>query len=235
MREHGCYNPIMEQETSVKNRFKRIKRRVLGGVTGAVAAASVAVASLFGTTDELMHVENDDEKRAYAAVAAVGTETTQPTMRIGLKGRCRAFFLRQSAFVRGCVLLPLWGVGRGVLFGVSLLWAAATPFLKVLLGVLLTAALVFALFMAAYKFIFPNRSLKNLFKKRNLIALLIGSLALGVADSVLSVYVQKYKAISLLVKAALALVVLTLLCARVFGKRNGLPLSLKKKVAQRNA
>lgn len=202
---------------------RKLKNKIVGAAAGAFTAVSLAVGALFGAPQEIMQVDNDgDDAESQSTIVSVGKrleksagETSKPRAGDGL----RAFFLSQPAAVRGAVLLPMWCVGKAMLTVLSLLWTALAPVWQIVLGVLLNALLLVGLFMLVYKLIFPNRSLKNLFKKRNLLALVIGSVTLSVADAVCKAYWPEYAPISIGIKVGVGFVVLVLVCLRVFGKR----------------
>ena len=205
------------------DRSRKVKNRVLGTAASAFTAASLAVGALFGAPAEIMQVDNDDDDaEASAAVVQVGKRLEKSAgerNRPGVGDRLRAFFLGQSAVVRGAVLLPLWCVGRAGIAGLALLLRALAPVWQMVLGVLLNALLLFGLFALVYKAVFPNRSLKSLFKKRNLIALTVCTLALSATDAVLHAFVPEYGPISVGIRIGVGLLALTLLSLRIFGRR----------------
>ncbi len=196
---------------------------MIGAAASAFTAVSLAVGALFSAPQEIMQIDNDgDDADTQAAIVSVGKrleksagETAKPRPGDAL----RAFFLRQPAILRGALVLPMWCLGKGMLTALSLLWTALAPVWQVLLGVLCNAFVIFGLFLLLYKLLFPNRSVKSLFKKRNLLALLIGSVALAVTDAVLRAFWEDYAPISIGIKIGAALLVLSLLCLRIFGGR----------------
>ena len=202
---------------------RKLKNRILGIGASAFTAASLAIGALFSSPQEIMQIDNDgDDAETQASIVSVGKrleksagETAKPRAGDGL----RAFFLRQPAVVRGAVLLPMWCLGKGMLTALSLLWTALAPVWQTLLGVLLNALLLAGLFMLLYKLLFPNRSLKTLFKKRSILALVIGSVVLSAADAICRACWEDYAPVSVGVRAGVGLVVLVLLCLRIFGNR----------------
>ena len=111
------------------------------------------------------------------------------------------------AAVRYAVLLPLWCVGRVLTLLISALWTALSPLASVLLGFLLNLLLVLGAAILAFKLLFPDLSLRKLFTKRNIIAMLICALLLTTADHVLPLYWEKYAAYSALVKTLVTLLI----------------------------
>lgn len=218
----GCDTDDMEKKDTAKN--GRLRKSVFRAAAGAAAAASLAVGSLFSSADELLNVENDDEAQRQAAIVSVGktpgvsaADAARPPQTV--RDRLRAWFLGMPAAVRALVLLPLWAVGQAGVAALSALWSALAPVWQVLLGVLLNALLLIAVFAIVYKLLFPNRSLKELFTKKRWIPLVCSALALAVADAVLRATVDGYAPVALIVKLALGFGALLWCAYRLFGKR----------------
>ncbi len=196
--------------------LKRLGRKALAFAMGVTAAAALATASIADSPAELFSgapqtqvvtIAVSDESRALSA----GKES--------LRERLRRLFLAQPSVVRGVVLLPLWAVGKALLGLFGLLLAALNPVLQGVLGVLLNAALLFGLFALVYKLIFPNKRLRNLFTKRNILLIAGGALLLSVADAAMRVFWEDYRPVSIAIKLTLGLAVLALISWRAFGKR----------------
>lgn len=209
-----------------KESFGRFRKRFYGTAAGALTAASLALGALFGSPGELLAAENDgdDESFQTAAVSmgkrlAPGAGQAGAGEQRGMRARVRAFFLRQPVSIRGAVLFPLWCIGRVGLAALTTLFHALSPFVSAIIGVLFNILLVALLFAAAYKLLFPNRSLKNLFSKRNVLAFIICGLLLGVADTILKWYYPEYVTLSLCIKAGLGLTGMILLCRCAFEKK----------------
>ena len=117
------------------------------------------------------------------------------------------------------MLLPLWVIGKVLLGLCSLLFTALSPVLQLILGVLLNVLLLFGLFLLVLKLLFPNLKLRNLLTKRNILLLVAGSLLLSLTDTVLKMFWEDYRPISIAIKLTVGLVVLSLLAWRIFGKR----------------
>lgn len=205
-------------------RIHKLGRRTLAVCVGVVAACSIALGSLASTPDELF----SGVSPAAAVVAAQSSnetdssgsaKRTESKKESRLRTWLKSVFFSQPSVVRGIVLLPFWAVGKVLLSLLSLLFTALSPVLQILLGVLLNAALLFGLFALLLKLLFPNLRWRDLFTKRNILLLAIGSILLSVADTVLRQYWEDYRPISIAIKFGFALVILSLLCWRIFGKR----------------
>jgi len=225
--------PLPEGSFSVYNapmhlsreQLKKAGKRTLAVCAGVVAACSMALGSLASTPDELFSgvpsssvvVAAQSTNEADSSDSAKRTESKKESrLRTWLKG----VFFSQPSVVRGLVLLPFWALGKTLIALFSLLFTALSPVLQILLGVLLNAALLFGLFALLLKLLFPNLRWRDLFTKRTILLLAIGSVLLSVADMVLRQYWEDYRPISIAIKLGFALVILSLLCWRIFGKRS---------------
>jgi len=198
-------------------------RQAVKTAAGLLAAISLALggivdspAELFSGAPQPAHVVYCDAG-AEDCLSTATTSQTDPKER--LRDKLRRLFLSQPSVVRGVVLLPFWAVGKVLIAFFSLLFAALSPVFQILLGVLLNALLLFGLFLIVLKLLFPNLRLRDLLTKRNIILLATGSILLSVTDAILRTYWDDYRPISIAIKLGVGLIVLSLLCWRIFGKR----------------
>ncbi len=194
--------------------MKRLGKKTLAAVACAVAAAALTVGSLADTPQELF----SGATQAVVAKAEV-TDAAESEKKPTLRDRLRRFFLGQPSFARGIFLLPLWAAGKGLLALLSALFTALHPALQAVLGVLLNAALLFCLFALVFKLLFPDKRLKDILTKRNIVWLVSGAVLLAAADAALRVFWEEYRPVSIAIKLAAGLLVLALLCRRIFGRR----------------
>lgn len=197
-----------------KEQLKRSGKKAAAATAGVLAAAALALGSLADTPQELF----SGTQQAVIAKADVA-DAAEPEKKPTLRDRLRRFFLGQPSVVRGIVLLPLWAVGKGLLALLSGLFTALQPALQAVLGVFLNAALLFGLSALVFKLLFPDKHLKDVFTKRNIVWLVSGAVLLAAADAILRVFWEEYRPVSIAIKLAAGLLVLALLCWRVFGKR----------------
>lgn len=217
----------------MENKQKKAKS-LKGHLLGGAAAFTLAVGALFGSPQELLAIEDvDDDLDAQPAAVSVGKrlpdhsgERSLP-LKSSLMARIRAWFLSMPAVVRGVALLPAWCVGRVLL---ALLGAVA-PLLSPVWQALLNALILTALFLLVYKLLFPNRSIRSFFKKRNLLLFICGGIVLSAGDALLRRYVSNGPALSICVRLALGFVVLTLIAYRVLGKRTKTPAITNARIA----
>ena len=122
--------------------------------------------------------------------------------------------------VKGLVLLPLWTVGAIANYALSLLLSL---FAKVFGGSILTFlfqfALLFGLFALALKLLFPNKKLRDLLTKKNLLWMAVSALVLTAADMLLKTWYEPYAKVRSLILLVLALILLSLLAWRILYRR----------------
>lgn len=206
-----------------KEKLKKLGKRAVAPAAGIIAAVSLALGGVVDSPDELfsgapqaahvVHCEVDTNDCTPTAVS------TEPAKKERLRDKLRRLFLSQPSVVRGIVLLPFWAAGKVLITLFSLLFAALSPVLQIVLGVLLNALLLFGLFLIVLKLLFPNLRLRDLLTKRTILLLAIGSIVLSVADAILRTYWEDYQPISIAIKLGVGVILLSLLCWRIFGKR----------------
>ena len=206
-----------------KAQLKKLGKRVAATTAGLLAALSLALGGIIDSPDELFSGAPQATQVVLCASAqddcADEIAPAEPAKKERLRDRLRRLFLAQPSVVRGVVLLPFWAFGKALLALFSLLFAALNPVLQILLGVLLNALLLFGLFLIVLKLLFPNLRLRDLLTKKNILLLVAGSLLLSAADAILRAVWDDYRPISIAIKLAVGLLVLSLLCWRIFGKR----------------
>jgi len=200
-----------------------MNKKVAAGVAVTVAVASVATNLAF-QPDELLHndaylenqtryVQMDDQGEYEIEV----TEPEDPAK----KDVLRTWLLRLPVPVKALVLLPLWLLGAlPVAIGTSL-FSAVSPVLAQIVGFLLQAAVLVGVFCAAYKLLFPNRKISELFKKKNRWWLILGALAVTGVDFGLSLVWPGWSAARVAVMIAAGFGILCLLWHRICGKLTG--------------
>ena len=206
-----------------REQLKKLGRRAAVTTAGVLAAASIALGTVVDSPDELF--SGVPQTAQVVLCASTQDDCSQeavsvaPAQKERLRDKLRRLFLAQPSIVRGVVLLPLWAIGKVLIGLFSLLFTALSPVLQILLGVLLNAALLFGLFLVVLKLLFPNLRLRDFLTRRNILLLLAGSLILSAADTALKMFWEDYRPISIAIKLTVGLIVLSLLCWRIFGKR----------------
>ena len=206
-----------------REQLKKLSRRAAATAAGVLAAVTLALGAVVDSPDELF----SGAPQAAQVVLCASTQDdcaqeavpATPAQKERLRGKLRRLFLAQPSIVRGVVLLPLWAIGKVLIGLISLLFTALSPVLQLILGVLLNALLLFGLFLLVLKLLFPNLKLRDFLTKRNILLLVAGSLLLSLTDTILKMFWDDYRPISIAIKLAVGLIVLSLLCWRIFGKR----------------
>lgn len=215
------------EKKKVSDKKSKFKRKATVAAVGVTAACSIALASVAPNASELFNGIKQPETEISSATVSkrspANSASAQPSRADRLRARLRGLFLAEPSILRGLILLPFWAAGKALLTLLSLLFSALSPVWQILFGVLLNALLLFGLFTLVYKLLFPNKRLRDLFTKRNIVLLAAGSLVLAAADVILRAFWEEYRPISVAVKLILALLVLSLLCWRIFGKRKPRP------------
>lgn len=167
-----------------KKEKKKLSRKVKAVAAAAVLSTGVAVNQAFDPRD-LVQSAPEPEAVEYSEPAPVSeadeiaayTEEERMTRADKLRSR----FLRLPLGVRAVVLLPLWAAGAVP----TAIFTALTPLWRALLGLVLQMAVLLALFALVYKLLFPKAKLRQLFRPKNLVWLLLAAAALTALDLVL--------------------------------------------------
>jgi len=198
-----------------------MNKKIAAGVAATVAAASIATNLAF-EPDELVHSAAylDSHTRIMQAsqlpdMEIEYTEPEEPTR----QDQLRTWLLKLPVPVKALFLLPLWALGAiPVAIGTAALSAVA-PVWAHILSFLLNAGILFGVFCAVYKLLFPNRKISELFKnKKNRRWLLFGVVAVTGADLVLAQFWSGWSFVRVIVLAGVGFGVLCLLWKRICGK-----------------
>lgn len=206
-----------------REQLKKLGRRAAVTTAGVLAAASIALGTVVDSPDELF--SGVPQTAQVVLCASTQDDCSQevvsvaPAQKERLRDKLRRLFLAQPSVVRGVVLLPFWALGKVLVGLLSLLFTALSPVLQLILGALLNALLLFGLFLLVLKLLFPNLKLRDFLTKRNILLLITSSLLLSLTDTILKVFWEDYRPISIAVKLAVGVIVLSLLFWRIFGKR----------------
>ena len=215
-------------EASKRTETKRKLRSAAYKAAGTVTAAGML---LNGTVDGSELLNSPTEKAESAAAAHIqfgkapvytvqGTKAAEPLPVPTPKELLREKVLALPAPVKGLVLLPLWTIGAIANYAFSLvLGLFARVFGGSILTLLFQFALIFGLFALALKLLFPNKKLRELLTKKNLLWMAVSALILTAADMLLKTWYEPYARVRALVLLVLALVLLSLLAWRILYKR----------------
>ena len=200
---------------SEEEKKKDIKKKAIKAGVAVVASASVLVGGLFSSPDALLAPEQDlnpvpvtqndndndqegdgDEESSEEEEEETGGEA------IGLRAALRQKLLQLPLAVRVFVLVPLWAIGWTI-------WTVAGGLWTSLLGPIAGKAVSWLFLLAALlgaaalglKTVFPDLPLKKIVNKKSILGLVLGGLALGIADLTLPLFWDGYEALSHVLKA----------------------------------
>ncbi len=144
------------------------KTAAIVGVSAAVLSVSAGVNEGFEAQELLQSAAQLEESGDYS-YSITYTEEGELSRADSL----RAAIIRLPVAVKALILLPLWALGAIPMAIVSGLAGAGVW--SVLLNFVLQTGVLAGVFCLVYKLLFPQKKLKNLFKRRNLKWLLAGS------------------------------------------------------------
>ena len=193
------------KKTDAKKKLKSAAIKAAGTVTAAGMLFNAAVEHVQSGTVPVYTVKGSRVEKAPAPTKAE---------------LFREKVISLPAPVKGLVLLPLWTVGAIANYALSLLLSL---FAKVFGGSILTFlfqfALLFGLFALALKLLFPNKKLRDLLTKKNLLWMAVSALVLTAADMLLKTWYEPYAKVRSLILLVLALILLSLLAWRILYRR----------------
>ena len=150
------------------------------------------------------------EQVRMAAEQSVAEESYE---RLSLADAARGWFIRLPVAVKGTILLPLWAIGA---IPVALA-SALSPLRWALLSLALQVAVLLVLFGIVYKLIFPQRKVRELFKKKNLARLFLGALTVTAANILLTQLWTDWPVWRAVLLALVGLAVVCVLYKRICG------------------
>lgn len=200
-----------------------MNKKVAAGVAAVVAAASVATNLAF-QPDELLHdhayLESHTRYMQMDDQGEYDIEYSEPE-ELGRKDTLRTWLLKLPVPIKALFLLPLWALGAiPVAIGTGL-FSALSPIAAQIASFLLQAAVLVGVFCGVYKLLFPDRKIKELFKKKNLRWLLLGAVAVTGLNFALSAAWPGWSIVRVALMAVGGFGVLCLLWRRICGRLKG--------------
>ncbi|MBO4914087.1 MAG: hypothetical protein J5449_02675 [Oscillospiraceae bacterium] len=120
-------------------------------------------------------------------------ESEETRRRGGVRAVLRERILRLPLIVRLLVILPMWALGSVLLAAFGAAWTLMQPVLGKLAGFAIMLAVLAAAFFLCAKAVFPDLSVKKLFSRRSVVALLLGASGLTLADALLPAVWAEYE------------------------------------------
>lgn len=186
--------------------------------TAAVVTLSAAVLGLSAgvntsfTSEELLHNTEYLAEHGDADYSIHYTEMSE----LSRADQLRAAIIRLPVAVKALLLLPLWALGAIPVGIVTAL--IGSPVVSALAGFVLQAAVLVGVFCVVYKLLFPNKKLRDLFKKKNLKWLLLGAGGVTAGNWVLSEIWAGWNVLRVVLMVAVGFGILCLLWYRICNK-----------------
>lgn len=184
------------------------KRKLIIFIAGLISTAALTVGGTFSSPEQLL-----DEPPAIVMVQTAGHEAAvsdsseyaeERRERRGLFRKLAAYFLALPEWVKLCLLLPLWLLGRGLILLSGTLTAV---FKEPLMALGLNLLLILGAALLGFKLLHPDRPIKEFFSKRRLVLMCFGAVLLAAADVILPEFLDKYDTVKHLCMAMLSLLV----------------------------
>ena len=206
--------PEDREPKSEEEKKKDIKKKAIKAGVAVVTSASVLVGGLFSSPDALLAPEQDlnpvaisqndnDQDGDEEDEESEEEEEEIESEAIGLLAKLRLKLLQLPLAVRVFVLVPLWAIGFTI-------WTVAGGLWTTLLGPIAGKAVSWLFLLAALlgavalgmKAVFPDLPLKKIVNKKSILGLVLGGLALGVADLTVPMFWDGYEALAHVLKAS---------------------------------
>lgn len=186
----------MEKEHTINRaELKRMGKKAKQAAAGTALAASLFLGGAFASPKDIAPPEGSGSSPAI--VQTVELPQAAPDFipvpddnerKRSLRSRIADRFRSLPLIARILILLPIWAIGFGIVWAVSLsAGALSIPVLGPVLRFLIGTLAAFGLVLTAQKAVFPSVPIKNLLSKKNLAALLIASCVIGCAGAIGSV------------------------------------------------
>ena len=170
-----------------------MNKKIVAGTAIAVASVSIA-ANLLVAPSELLHsydylaahvAEFHEQSNQSSRDRNVIYEYTEPEQ-LSAADQVRAWIIRMPVAFKALLILPLWVLGAVPVALGSTIGTWLAPFWSQIAAFLLQAGIFAGLFCLVYKLLFPNKKLRDLFKKKNIPWFLGGAAGMTVLNVVLA-------------------------------------------------
>ena len=212
-------DPEETEQKSEEEKKQDLKKKAVKAGVALFTSASVLVGGLFPSPDAILAdeqdlnpvaiVQNDNDNDDLDGDGGDGDsgsqedeeETGEETG--GLRAGLRQKLLQLPLALRVFVLVPLWAIGFTI-------WTVAGGLWTTLLGPIAGKAVSWLFLLAALlgavalgmKAVFPDLPLKKIVNKKSILGLVLGGLALGVADLTVPMFWDGYEALAHVLKAS---------------------------------
>ena len=198
------------------------KKTAAAGAALAVASLSIA-ANLLVTPTELLHSYDyladhvriqEQQTGQRSDVIYEYTEQQQ----LSVQDQVRAWIIRMPVALKALLILPLWIMGAVPVALGSTVGTWLAPFWSQILAFLLQAGIFAGLFCLVYKLLFPNKRVRDLFKKKNIPWFLGGAAGMTVLNMVLAQVWAPWSVVRIVLLCCAGFGILCLLYHRLCGK-----------------
>ena len=196
------------------------KKKLKNGVLTAALAAGMITNAAADDAASLLQTPGDDDERHTLVVSSEerGEYAVYLNEFVELSGmdKLRDWIIHLPVAVRAVVLLPLWAIGA-VAFAVAGAFSAAlaTPAGQLVLGFLAQLGILLAVFLLAYKAIFPKTPVKELLSKKKFPWLLAAAAFVTVVNLALEQVWDHWGIVRIILMAAVGYLTLSLLWSRL--------------------
>lgn len=210
--------------------LKKAGKAAAHTAAGAALAGSLFLGSVFTSPSDIVKPEDVASPPGIVQVEEIPSASDELTVfsedvfeKRTWKDKLRESLQRLPLAVRLLLLLPMWAVGYGIIWGVSLLAGLISapvigPILKFVIGM----AVVFGLLLLGLKMIFPKTPIKKLLTKHNFIILLVCSGLIALSGTLGGIFWSGRPHITAIVDICAVTLCLALICVSVLaGKKKG--------------
>lgn len=180
------------------------KNKIIGAVLAMGAALGIIVNGTFGSPSDIISeghgnrtavvAEMPDQPDGGVQDSDEGSgENDEKKEKGGIFARFKRWFLDLPQWIRALLGIPLWVIGHFLIRGISwLLSTVLAPLLLALLKWLLFALILLLVFAVIMKWLFPDMPLKTILSKRNVIGIVLSTIALAVICELLPKAVPEF-------------------------------------------
>lgn len=206
---------MKDEEQKEKEKKSEARKKAAAAAVAVTASASLLIGGLFSSPAALVDAEELLPGPVYSDDADPGPdedgeeepevteeeEEDEELSPAGARARMRQRILQLPYLVRLLVILPLWALGALLQTAATWLWGLIlSPALSKALGWLLLLAALVGAFALVAKTVFPDLPIKKILNRRSLLGLILGAMALGLADCLLPLVWADYARIGAIVR-----------------------------------
>ena len=191
---------------------RKTNRKLAAGMIAGVASASVLLGRSFDSPKDLLECIGDDSEPVIEEYKEVLLEERHPWLGMSVRQTTRKYILKIPVKLRMVLCVPLWIMGNALLFMAEfLVRTLLTPLGHLVLGFLLQTLILMAIIAVCIKILFPDLPWSKIFSRKTILSVIIGSAIMSIADAVIPLFWDQYKAYRRLSKLILGFVAILLI------------------------